>query len=418
MRTHLKIATGLFVVALALAVVSPLDAAMLDEIKLLIPDLAAGDHFGTSVAISGNVAVVGAPDHDAPATGCGSAYAFNATTGTKTQDLIALDAANGDTFGTSVGVSGNVAVIGAPKDAPGGSAYLYQVPTGGYLRKLTSTDTVNGDAFGRSVDIDGGVAIVGAFGNDDDGSLSGSAYLFNVTTGSQLYKLTADDAAGGDNFGYSVAVSGDVAIVGAYCDDGPGSLNSGSAYLFNVTTGSQLHKLTADDAAASDYFGCSVGISGDVAIVGAYGDDDDGDYSGSAYLFNVTTGSQLHKLTAEDADAADYFGWSVGISGGVAVVGACNDDDAGGGSGSAYMFDVTSGAQLEEKLIASDADSGANFGFSVAVSGGRGIVGAYSDDDAGNNVGSAYLFTTPEPAALTLLALGGLGVLVRRKRKA
>ncbi len=137
------------------------------------------------------------------------------------------------------------------------------------IHKLTATDAAAGDGFGRPVAISGGIAIIGARGNDDAGSFSGSAYLFDVAPGEQLQKLTADDAAEGDLFGTSAAISGDVAIIGAPGDDDAGE-TSGSAYLFDVGTGEQLHKLTATDAAAYDFFGLSVAISGGIAIVGTF----------------------------------------------------------------------------------------------------------------------------------------------------
>ena len=209
MRTHLTIATGLFVVALAYALVAPLHAAMLDEIRLLIPDPTGGDHFGTSVAINGGVAVVGAPDHGTPSTGCGSAYVYDVAGGPPNHKLPPVPVAGGDKFGTSVGVSGDV-------------------------------------------------AIVGAYRNDGAADNAGAAYLFDVTTGLELHKLTADDAAAGDSFGCSVGIDGGAAIVGAYAKDvakNVAKANEGAAYLFNVASGSQRCKLTADDPRDAACFG-------------------------------------------------------------------------------------------------------------------------------------------------------------------
>ncbi len=171
----------------------------------------------------------------------------------------------------------------------------------------------------------------------------------------QLAKLTASDAAGDDHFGSSVAISGATAIVGAHLNSDAGD-NSGSAYLFDVTTGSQIAKLTASDAAAWDEFGICVAISGSTALVGAWGDDHAGDSSGSAYLYDFSDPCSITeiKLTASDAAAWDEFGIRVAISGTTALVGANGDNHAGSSSGSAYLFDVATGSQIS-KLTASDA---------------------------------------------------------------
>ncbi len=157
----------------------------------------------------------------------------------------------------------------------------------------------------------------------------------------QIVKLTASDAASGDNFGYSVSLSGDTAVVGAWADDGAG-FDSGSAYVF-VRSGSvwtQQQKLTASDAAAQDFFGYSVSLSGDTALIGAPYDDGAGFDSGSAYVFVRSGGvwTQQQKLTASDAAVGDGFGWSVSLAGGTAIVGAVWDDAPAESSGSAYVF--------------------------------------------------------------------------------
>ena len=160
--------------------------------------------------------------------------------------------------------------------------------------------------------------------------VAGLAWTATATAQTE-YKLTASDGAGGDSFANSVSIDGDYAIVGAYGDDDHGSY-SGSAYIFkrSGTTWSQQQKLTASDAATSDHFGYSVSIDGDYAIVGAPHNDDDGNSSGSAYIFSRsgTSWSQQDKLTASDAAENDNFGLVVSISGDYAIVGARNDDDA------------------------------------------------------------------------------------------
>ncbi len=289
-------------------------------------------------------------------------------------EISADDLAAGDNFGQSVSLSGDYFIVGAPNDDDGGessgAAYVFnrQETTWTQLTKLTANDAAANDYFGWSVSFSGDYAIVGAYGDDDGGIDSGSAYIFKRegTAWTQLTKLTANDAAANDYFGWSVSISGDYAIVGAYGDD-VGGIDSGAAYIYKRegTSWIQMAKVKANDAAAYDYFGCSVSLSSDYAIVGAYGDDDGGESSGSAYILDGQGGQT--KITAGDAQANDYFGWSVDISGNHAIVGAYGDDDAGIDSGAAYVFTTSSPWTEQAKLIDSDAGAGALFGWSVAV---------------------------------------------------
>jgi len=413
--------------------------------KLVASDGAASEYFGQSVAISGNYAIVGANYDDDNGENSGSAYIFNVQTGTQLQKLTASDGATNDNFGYSVAISGNYAIVGARYDddngSSSGSAYIFGPPislsshllsiedegkievrghlqigefettyTYGNQLKLTADDDEAGDYFGHSVAISGNYAIVGSPYDDDHGNGSGSAYIFNVQTDTQLHKLVPGDSAADDYFGESVAISGNYAIVGARYDDDNGG-NSGSAYIFNVQTGVELHKLTADDGAVNDYFGYSVAISGNYAIVGGYGNDDKGTSSGSAYIFNVQTGAQLHHLLAIDGAANDHFGISVAMSGNYAIVGAYADDDNGGNSGSAYIFDVQSVAPAQlQKLTASDGAAEDYFGHSVAISGNYAIVGAHYDDDNGSGSGSAYIFDVTTGTELHKLTASDGGV--------
>jgi hypothetical protein len=277
-----------------------------------------------------------------------------------------------------------------PPQAGAGTAWLQKA-------KLTASDGAALDYFGVSVSISGNYVIIGAYEDDDRGYNSGSAYIFmRDGAGWVQQKLTASDGAAYGYFGRSVSVSGDYAIVGAM--DGNGNVtDSGSAYIFkrDGESWSQQQKITASDGAAGDYFGLSVSISGNYAIVGAFGDDDKGDHSGSAYIFRWDGDGwiQQQKLTASDGAASDFFGSSVSISGDYAIIGASYDDDRGTDSGSAYIFwwDGTKWAQ-EQKLTAADGAAGDQFGESVSISGDLAIVGAYYDDDNGNDSGSAYIF--------------------------
>ena len=386
----LPILASVVTVLSTLAVYAALDDPLY---KLLPKDSAASDRFGESVATNGAIAIIGARSNDDNGDNSGSAYIFDISTGQQLFKLLPNDGAAFDNFGISVAISGTTAIVGAFGDddngEASGSAYLFDTTTGLQLAKLLPTDGALLEFFGWSVGISGDTAIVGAYRDGDNGSQSGSAYLFDTLTGLQIgAKLLPNDGATGDIFGYSVAISSTTAIVGAQGDNDNGSV-SGSAYLFDISTGLQIAKLLANDGAADDRFGFSVAISGTIAIVGASLNDDNGDISGSAYLFDTDTNLQIAKLLPNDGAAGDQFGRSVAISGATAIVGAWRDDDNGSDSGSAYLFDTT-GTQIS-KLLPDDGAAGDWFGQSVAISGAIALVGAELDDDNGSDSGSVYL---------------------------
>ena len=356
--------------------------------KLTAPDAEVGDHFGRSVATSGSLIVVGAPADDDSGSQSGSAYLYGMSGGLIAK-LTASDAAAKDEFGISVAISNSAVVVGASGVASkSGAAYIFDT-NGNQLLKLVAPDAATNDFFGRSVAISVSTIVVGAYGDDDGGASSGSVYVFN-TAGTMLKKLIASDAGSFDSFGFSVAISNSLIVVGAKGDDDGGS-SAGAAYVFD-TSGNQISKLVARDSAAFDAFGTDVAISGSVIVVSSHKDDDAGSGSGAAYLFN-TAGTQLTKLTASDARASDFFGASVAISGSTVVVGSYGDDDGGSSSGSAYVFDTNGNALT--KITALDAEAADRFGDKVAVGSDGIVVGAYLSDDAGSSSGSAYVYVGP-----------------------
>ena len=377
--------------------------ATLTEYKLLPTDGADYKWFGYSVSLSGNYAIVGAAADYENGGNSGSAYIF-ARSGSSWNQVAKLTAgggAAGDYFGNSVSISGDYAIVGAYYDddngTDSGSAYVFEKSGSSWnqMAKLTAGDGAAGDWFGSSVSFSGDYAIVGAAGDDDNGDRSGSAYIFarSGSSWTQVAKLTAHDGAAIDFFGDSVSISGDYAIVGASRNNDNG-IASGSVYVFarSVSSWDYVAKLTASDRAAGDLFGHSVSLSGDYAIVGALDDDDNWNRSGSAYVFEKSGSSwnQVAKLTASDGAALDWFGYSVSLSGDYAIVGALNDDDTGTDSGSAYVFEK-SGSSWNQvaKLTASNGAAGGYFGYSVSLSGNNAIVGAYR---SGPISGSAHVF--------------------------
>jgi hypothetical protein len=301
-------------------------------------------------------------------------------------------ASSGDDFGWSVSIDGDTAIVGEPgANTDTGSAFVYVRSGGSWSqeKELTFSDAALGDQIGYSVAIDGDTAIVGAVGDD---SFTGSVYFFDRDQGGtdnwgEVQKLTASDGASGDRFGESVSIDGDTALVGAHLDDDSFD-DSGSAYVFvrSGTWGGQV-KLNADDPAAYDWFGVSVSVSGDTALIGAEQGDGNVANSGSAYIFvRSGTWSKQQELMASDGVGGDKFGYSVSVDGDTALVGSVFDDPGG----STYAF-IRSGSTWtqQDKLTASDTASGDAFGVSVSIDGDTALIGANGDD---SNTGSAYVF--------------------------
>ncbi|MEM8567733.1 MAG: FG-GAP repeat protein, partial [Bacteroidota bacterium] len=360
---------------------------------------------------------------------------------TELQKLVAEDRASTDLFGFSVSIDGDYAIVGAfneDEDASegntlvnAGSAYIFERTAEGSWQqaaKLVASDRNSGDFFGSSVSINGNYVIVGAYNEDEDAAggntanTAGSAYIFEKAangTWVETAKLVASDRATSDVFGEAVAIDGDYAVVGARAEDqdadGGNFLdNAGSVYIFQRAgdgTWSEVTKLVASDRAPFDNFGASVAIDGDYVIIGANFEDEDvngentATEAGAAYVFERSsddTWTEVAKLVASDRANDDFFGFPVAISGDKVVVGAHQEDEDAIGenrlsrAGSAYIFErSTEGVWAQSaKLVASDRGVADFFGISVDISGDNIVVGAYESEnqDTGENVGAAYVF--------------------------
>ncbi|MGH8428131.1 MAG: FG-GAP repeat protein [Gammaproteobacteria bacterium] len=383
------------------------------EQKVTASDGAAGDNFGTSVALAGATAVVGAPNATVNGNSDqGTAYVFSEAGGSwsQTAKLTASDGAASNFFGTSVALAGSTALVGAPYatvngNAYVGAAYVFSESDGTWSQtgELSASNGSFFDYFGSSVALAGTTALVGAYGatvgsNPDQGA----AYVFSEAGGSwsQTAELSAGDGAFFDEFGNSVAFAGSTALVGVAYATVNGNSNQGAAYVFSESDGtwSQTQKLTASDGAANDFFGHSVALVGSTALVSAADATVNGNSNqGAAYVFSESDGtwSQTQKLTASDGAAGDVFGGSVAVSGSTAVVGAYGATVGGNESqGAAYVFSESGGTWSQtQKLTASDGAVSNNFGWSVAASGSTALVGAYNAAVSGNPTqGAAYFY--------------------------
>lgn len=382
MRRHL--ARILSVAALAVAAAPSSAQCPLDE--LLASDGTFADRFGIAVAVSGDTALVGAPYHDTPFSAAGAAYVFDrsGTQWVQTAKLSASDAALGDLFGAAVSLDGDTALVGAwSDDSNRGSMYVFERSGGVWQQtaKLQASDGVDGDGFGIAVALSGDTAVAGAMFDDDGGSSSGSAYVFEKTgaTWVQTRKLTASNAATEDEFGASVALVGDTAAVGA-----PHSrvcCVKGQTYVFERVGGvwSETAILTGAGAPDADQFGSGVAYDGAAIAVGAPAEDGVADYAGASYVFEKQAGVwvQTAHLAASDAAPSANFGSSVAVAGDHLLSGAGADQAQGVQSGAAYVFQRQGGVWIERsKLVASDGLPYDNAGSAVALSGDHALVGA------------------------------------------
>ena len=361
------------------------------------------NHFGRTLAIGGNHVLVGAPfDNAGGNPNQGSVYSFEITN-TQGQSQKLLDAAGAgfSYFGSSLAFHNDIAVVGAPFDTIGGigkgSAYVFvrNGATWSLQQKLLASDGAAADRFGHSVAVYGETVIIGAY-QKANGALSsqGAAYLFtrNGATWTQQQKLLASDGAAGDQFGYSVALHEEYALIGAYGDTVGGNFARGSAYVFKRegATWTQQQKLTANDGTADDRFGWSVALFGSAAVIGAPNDEPGGNNNrGSAYVFTNPFGTQwnqVQKLTAADGGAEHHFGHSVAMDNYTALIGAY-----GNGGGAVYVYAGQSGTwNLQQELFGGDAVAGDRFGYDVALFGDQALVGAPSSNAGAN--GAAYFF--------------------------
>ena len=385
----------LLVLLLSTTGFSPIQATISPNSESIITpnDLASGDAFGNAIAIDGNTAIIGACTKSTR-TGVVYVYIRSGSKWVQQAELTGNDSIIGDSFGFSVALSGDTAVIGASgKATTTGAAYIFtrSGSTWSQQAKLTAPGGVQSDAFGIAVAINGDTVMVGASGR----VLNGAVYVFTHTgsTWDLQSQFTSSDIARGDLFGASISINGNSAVIGAW---GKNS-GAGAAYIFNNNGNSwiQQAKITASDAGGGDYFGYSVGLSGMTAVVGAYGKANS---TGAAYTFvaSGTSWSQQAKLTAGDALTGAALGKSVTISGDTVAAGAPAKFDSPGAS---YIFNrANNNWNQQTKLSASDSSKNDQYGASAALSANVLFVGAIWKN---NSAGAVYAYDNVIPPSVT-----------------
>ena len=420
--------------------------------KLTASDRGLEDQFSSSISVYGNYAIVGALTEDEDDMGnntfsnAGSAYIYekgNDGSWTEKQKLVALDRDIEDQFGYAVAIYNNYAVVGAwaeDHDENGnnsmslaGSAYIFKRNSSGkwnQIQKIVASDRFGADQFGSSVAIYGDYIVVGTYREDEDESgtntlsEAGSIYIYQKQSNGnwvEVQKVTPSDRGAGDRFGWSLAISEEQIIVGAYREDedlsGSNTMsNAGAAYIFEKNTNGlwvESQKIIASDRNSEDQFARSVDIDKNIVVVGALTDDEDEtnsnflNASGSAYIFEKNQSGnwiEVQKIVANDRSDNDFFGVGVAISHENILVGSMSRKNSNGvdsvyNAGAAYFFKKNNSGIWEEisKKVASDRDVEDLYGQNVALYNNTALISAkWEDEDylgvnTLNRSGSAYL---------------------------
>ena len=340
---------------------------------------------------------VGAYGHNSFA---GAAYVYDVSNYSTAPTKLAPSGLGGnDFFGRGIAVSSTHVVVGAYGDddqgTDAGAAYVFDAtdlsatPT-----KLAPSSLDNYDRFGFPLTATSNHIIIGSWGDDDQAPDAGAVYVYDATNLSATpTKLAPSGLGSSDYFGYAVAASTTHIVVGAYADDDQGS-DAGAVYVFDANNLSATPtKLAPSGLDANDKFGMAVAVSTDYLVVGAFGDDDQGDTAGAAYIYDVTNLSATPtKLAPSGLEANDTFGYSVAVTNNNVVIGAYGDDDEGAGAGAAYVYDANNLSATPTKLAPSGLSNGDEFGTVVAIASNEIIISAPSDDTNGSNSGAVYVY--------------------------
>jgi hypothetical protein len=342
---------------------------------------ASFDDFGWAVGASEKWLVSTAPGDDSVGgvAQAGAVTVYSATTGRFVRKIRPADLTTGNRFGQAVSVCGDLALIAAPGQGDG-VVYLCNLATGAVVRKFASP-TPNGE-FGRGVALSAELAVIGAYNEDNT---DGAVYVYRHATTEAPLRIPAPAPATGSNFGLQVAVQNDFVIASAFRSN-LAAVDAGAVFVFS-SAGQLLTSITDPTPSALHLFGTSLAVSGTEVLVGA---SNHGGQVGRVIRFDLRTGVSKGTLVATDGQTGDIFGAAMAASGNLAVVGAPGDDDNGNDAGSVYVFDLSTGRQLR-KLFLPSGSTGASFGISLAIWGNQALAGSLYDDDIAENSGAAYL---------------------------
>ena len=392
------------------------------------------DGFGWVTAISGKYALVAAPFADSHLSKTGAVFVYreaSANNWVADGQLLTTDIYTDDQFGHSMAIDGDIAVIGSPfHNLNQGAVYIFSrdILTGiwSQIQKLTPPNTIGNPQFGKSVTIDGDTLLVSAWKAKNTAWNVGEVYLYHKdpTTGQWGYQqtLTPVDATKSQRFGSSTSIKGNVAVIGSFFNTVDGYSKAGSAYVFEKSSYSQTwvqtSKLVAQDRYSNNYFGGSVDTNGQDIIVGAHKNSAAAIQGGSVYVYSKThTGlwNQQAQLTASDAKFNDGFGRAITITGNTIYSGASRANYNGlNNAGAVYRFDFNPASnQWDEtsKIAPTTATTGDFIGGSLDADGKRLIIGAGFGRTTPKSVGQTFIYTSKGLNRLSYSKKQALGTL-------
>jgi FG-GAP repeat protein len=378
--------------SLALLLLAP--AVHAQELQTLLPPSAPFlSYFSSAIAVSNDLVLTSNYKHGPKKQGRVEVYDLH--TGEHLRFLRPTEVVPQNMFGGAIAMTADWTLIESRKanvdDQNSGAVYLFDPSTGEELRKFVAPDGLHGQWFGASLAIDGDLALIGAPGDDTKEYNSGAAYLIHIPTGALVHKLIGSDSRKGSYFGGRLALGSGRAVVASSNDN----LWTGAAYVFDLATGQELYKLRGSGTHKQASFGFSVKIQGDRILVGAPSEDNLGiDRSGAAYIFDLHTGAELHRFASPHANLRSGFGWRVLFEEDFIAITELGDVNLFSTKGRVFLYDAHT-YELLETVQPSDNQEGDLFGMSIASQGCEVVIGSPWADSIGEYTGKAYTFALP-----------------------
>lgn len=379
-------------------------AQMLPDHEFVPADALGGDGFGISVATNGSVGAVGALFHDEDR---GAVYVYDLDTRAQLQKLMPNSIVPGDNFGRAVVLNDEYVITSSIWHGGNGTVFVFDIDTGSLVREIVAPDGNVDDRFGASLALEGNNLVVGAPYDDWAGDWSGSVYVFDLETGDMRVKFEWDETQPYDTYGIDIDIQDDLLVIGA---SGESSIQDigGKVYLMNWVTGEYIYGITSENTEFAGKFGQAVAFSDDHILVGAPSHDTSwGVNAGAVYIYDIASGTEQFKLEGSDGVLLGFFGEFLNADGDRAVIGQWYGATPGSSQGRAYVYEVSTGTELGVLSAGNGIDYDL-FGYAVDIKDNSVLVGAYATDRELPDVGSVYAYTLASECAADL---DGNGVL-------